>query len=196
MGNLIQQTGTFRGRIISYGLHEAESGACSVKMTVAIDEIFHENAWHDWRGEDIEAMGEIWIVRKDGNLNENGVKSLVNAAGWDGSLLSISEATWDPNPVQIQVEADTYKDETRYRISYVNDYERTPGGGNVTLEKAKELQARLGSSLRALVGNSARNQVAAPAAKPAKPVKPAKPAPQPVAEEVLAVAEEDGEVPF
>ena len=63
-------------------------------------------------------------------------------------------------------------------------------------DKAKEMQTRFGAALRALAGNSARNQAAAPAAKPAKPAKPVKPAPQPTVEQVLAVAEQDEETPF
>jgi hypothetical protein len=197
MANLLQQEGTFRGAITGYGLYEAESGACSVKVTVKIDDIFHEGQWHDWRGEDMEAHGELWVIKKDGGINESSVKSLITAAGWDGSLLSLTEGTWQPQPVQIVVTADNYKDETRFRIAYINEYDRMPGGGNVTTGKAQELQTRFGSALRAVAGNLIRNQMPAPASAPVKPkaAKPVKPAPQPVAE-VAGVADTDDETPF
>jgi hypothetical protein len=155
----LNEAGVFRGRITRYGLNEAESGARSVYLEVRVEEAWDaaSGEWVDWRGHEIETSGDIWIVKKNGQLNERQVRALIECAGWDGDLLSIAEGTWRPRPVQVVVGEDTYRDQTRYRINWINDYDRQPGGGNVDRDAAKELQKRYGSQLRAMAGNAKRN---------------------------------------
>jgi hypothetical protein len=185
MPNQLTQAGNFRGRVVSYGLNSADSGAKSVYLTVVIEEIYHENQWWDWRKEELEVGGDIWIIKKDGSLNERQVRALIDCAGWDGSLVSIAEGLWQPKPIQVVVNEDTYNDETRYRINWINEYDRVPGGGNVSASDAKALQQKYGSQLRALAGNAKRNSTQ-PTGEPTKPPK----------TETSAAPQPSGEIPF
>lgn len=175
-----QYEGTFRGQIVSYGLHEAESGAKAVNLRVTVEEAWWADdegvyAWRDWREYGFAVDGSIWVVKKDGSLNENSVRSLMENAGWEANFRQLSEQTWEPRPIQFTVEEDTYKDELRYRIGFINAYDATPGGGNVSPETARQLDDVYGGALRALAGTMTRN-AAKPAGAPTKG--PGKPAPQ------------------
>lgn len=180
MSQSIDREGDFRGQIVSYGIFEAESRAVAIGITVAIEEMFNRETgeWENWRDYDVQAEGNIWIIKKTSEPNEKQVAALVEYAGWDGSVLSIENGTWKPTPCGFSVQADAYKDQTRYRIAWVKSYNATPGGGsNVDSKRAKELQSQYGSTLRAIAGNVKRNQ-AKPTGKPLAPPA-AKPAPQP-----------------
>lgn len=162
----LQEAGNFRGRIVEYGLYEAESGAKAVTLKVAIDEYWDSGSqqWGDWRNEDLTTSGSIWVIKRDGTINSKQASALVEHAGWDTSFVSIANGTWKPTPVQVSVEPDVYKYETRYRINWLNGYDSTPGGGNVSLAQAKELEAQFGSQMRAIGGNVTRNAPPATAA--------------------------------
>lgn len=182
MAKPLQQAGTFRGRIVAYSLNEAESGATSIFLTVAIDEVFSEGEWYDWASYGFEVSGDMWVIKKDRSINERQVRALMDCAGWDGSIIDVTERRWEPRPVQIQVEEDSYKDELRYRIAFINAFDRTPGGGNVSAEKAQALHQQYGSQLRALATNAVRNAAPPPAdSGPVKPAPAAKPASRPAA---------------
>lgn len=180
----LEQVGTFRGRIVSCGLKEVESGAKAASLVVAVDEIWAQpdgsgdHQWCDWRQYDCEATGDIWIIKKDGTLSQKQCQSLMEHAGWDGSLSTIVAQSWEAKPIQFTVEEDEYKGVIRYKIGWINAYDSTPGGGNVSAEKAKELDGKYGSQLRALAGNAARNAVPPTEPPPAKKSA-AKPAPVP-----------------
>lgn len=192
------RTGTFRAEITAYGLRNADSGAVAVSLAVQLTEIWNGEAWQDWREFAMEAVGDLWIIKKDGTLNKNSVNSLIDFAGWDGSLESVANQQWKPTPCQVQIGSETYKEETRFRIDFVNAFDRDPRNAvaNVTPEKAKELANKYGSQLRALVGNRSRNAApVAAASKPAAPPPVNRPAsPAMPSEAAQAVAR--GEVPF
>jgi len=164
----LQQSGIFRGRISSYGLNKANSGAMSVAIRLAVDDVYSDGEWFDWSEHRFEAEGNIWLVKKDGTLNETQVRALVDHASWDGNLTSIVAGDWRPIPVQAVVDEDEYNGQVRYRINWINGYDSVPGGGNVSAEEAKTLQNQYGPQLRALAGNSQRN-ASVPGGKPAKP---------------------------
>ena len=192
MSNAINREGTFRARITDYLLHKAESGSQSIGITVAIDEIWHEGEWWDWREHDVEAFGWLCVVKKNRELHLRTVESLCHHAGWDGSFTSIAEKNWDPRPVQVVIKQNVYQGETRYSIAWVNSYDSTPsGGGNLTDDEVKELETTYGAQMRALAGSAKHAEAPAPEAKPKR--RGAKPKP-PAAE---AVEEpEDDDVPF
>lgn len=185
----ITQEGIFRGRIIQYGLDRFDSGATAVYIKVRIDEILTDGEWYDWREHEIEALGKVFIIDKKGSLLERGCRSLIEYAGWDGNIPTIGNGEWEPTPVQITVAAETYKDETRYQIKWVNDYDRMPGGGNVSKDDAVALQQQYGSALRALAGDSKRN---------AAPVSggPSKPKAAPKAPAPATASSADDDCPF
>lgn len=169
--------GTFKAQIESYGLKEMESGSVAVSIRAHLLDLWNGEGWEPWGDSNVEAAGDLWIVKKDGTLNSGQVEALIKCAGWDGNLESIVNETWRPTQCQVVVKADEYQGQTRYKIAFINDLNRTPGMmGNVDAGKAKELQARHGAALRALAGNAKRNGAPAPASKPATPP-PARPAP-------------------
>lgn len=178
MPNPIDRAGTFRGTIVEYGLKKMDSGSIAVAIRAVLDQMWDDDIkdWAPWAEYDQEAHGDIWIVKKDGNLNQNAVTSLCKNAGWDGNFDSISETTWKPQQCQLVVQADTYNGETRYKISFINDYFRTPGGlgANMIADDAKALQMKFGAQLRAMAG-SAKMASKTPNGKP--PAPPARNAP-------------------
>jgi hypothetical protein len=187
------RAGQFKGDITEYGLRQmqAPSQAVCVPIKVLLTEWWDGAQWVDWRSYGMEAQGDIWIGKKDGAVNEKQIEALVKCAGWDGNLASLVDGSWTPTPCQVAVEEDSYNDQTRFRISWLNPLDRTPGGGslsNVDETNVKALEARFGSPSRAIVAAAKRN--AAPTTgKPPAPPKPA--ARQPVP----AGAGDDG-IPF
>ena len=187
MSNTLEWAGTCRGKIMEYGIREADSGAIAISVKAAIDAYFDTegNAWVECGGDNYEATGDLWIVKKDGTPNSGQVESLCQHAGWDGNLESVASSTWATKPCSFVLNREEYKDVVRHRISFLNAYDRTPGlVGNVSSEKAKALQDRFGAQFRALAGNVQWNTVA-PAGKPPvpPPVPPPakKPGPKPAA---------------
>lgn len=164
MPNDLNWAGNCRGQIIDYALWAAESGAIAVNITARIDECWQPSdqgdAWFNYCEHDYVADGAIWIVKKDGNLNQRQVEALMKHCNWDGDLASIDEHRWEPTPCSFTTTEETYKDKARCRISWLNAYDAIPGvGGNVSPEKVQELCNRYGSSFRALAGNLARNAI-------------------------------------
>lgn len=174
----VDREGYFRGSISSFGLREiADSGAVCVSLQADVAEHWNGESWDDWREYEMFAKGDLWIIKKDGSLNNSAVQSLLKNANWNGQLGSIVDGSWEPCDVQFQVQSDAYKNQTRYRLSFVNAYDSVPGGGatgNVDAEKLKALDARFGGQLRALAGNVKRNTTSAPSGKPATPARPPK----------------------
>lgn len=164
----INQPGTFRGKIVEYGVQEADSGAAAVTLTVLIEEQWNQDSkeWDNWREYEAIAHGSVWVIKKDGSLNEKSIKNLSDCAGWDGSFTSLLMETWQPKGIQISVKADEYKGTVRHRISWINGYDSNPeSGGNITEERAKELEAKYGPKLRALAGK-VKLQTNSPPTKP------------------------------
>ncbi len=201
----VDRKGNFRAEIKEYGLQKKDSGAVGVRMKFHILECWNPEGevWDDWREHNVEAWGTSWIIKKDnGGVNNNAVEALVKHTGWDGSLASIVNSTWAPTPCQVSTEANTYNGATTYPVNFINAYDQVPGAnvGNVTSDGLKELEARFGAPLRAVVGNAKRNTVPPAAANgngggPKKPPsRPAVPAPQ--LETVPPERGPDDEIPF
>jgi hypothetical protein len=168
------RTGSFRAEILDYGLKKMDSGAVAVALHVKLTEMWDGENWQPWAEYDMEAFGDVWIVKKDGKLNERQARALMQYAGWNASLESIADATWEPTPCQVEITHEKYKDQDQYKIAWVNDFNRVPGVGalsNVDQDGVKELAARFGSPLRALQGNVSRNVSAPSSSKPKPPPK-------------------------
>jgi len=173
---VLDQEGTFQGEIMDMAILDAkDTQSKAVSITVRILEIWHEGAWHDWSEYGLEVSGNLWVIKKDGTINETQWRALVENAGWDGSFASVATKSWKPKPVQVVVQADTYKDQTRYRISWLNAWGSMPGIlGGIAPDAAAALDAKYGAQARALSGNVNRGKGAAPAGKPGKPSAPKK----------------------
>lgn len=189
--------GVFRASVVDYGVEEAESGAIAVVLQVKLLEWFGSldgspPEWHRWEQYDMEAEGRLWIIKKDGTINQSQAEALMAHAGWDGSFASIANATWNPTKFAVTIGTDEHKGKIRYRINWINDYNRTPGAvANITPDKAKALEAKYGSVLRALRGNIKR------ATTPANGSAPLSPPPPKAATKVAPPPGDDpNEIPF
>jgi len=173
--------GVFKATITEYGLSEMESGAVGVNIRASLLSMWKpgEDYWEDWAQYEMEAEGTIWILKKDNKgPNDLGVKSLIEFAGWDGDVASITNATWQTLPCQVVVKRDEYNGQTRYKIAFINAVDQVPGGLNrVSPDRAKALSTQYGSQFRAIAANVSRNKSSAipgvPATPPAPPPAPA-----------------------
>jgi len=183
--NPVDREGTFRAEITEYGIREAESGSVGVTIRCKLTEWWDGQQWLDWSSYDVEALGDVWIVKKDGSLNEPAAQSLIRHAGWDGNIDAIANSVWQPTKCAVAIQREEYKGQVRFKIAFVNDWARTPGQlSSISADKARELATRYGGQLRAMAGSVQRNHApttGAPARPPAaKPVhSPAAPPPPP-----------------
>lgn len=174
MAHEFDREGEFRGEIIDYGLQKArESESLSVALKVRILEAynFETEQWDDWRAyEPYEGFGNVWIIKKDGSPNQNAIESLVKFAGWSGDIAEIVHKQWKPTPIRFSVAADTYKNETRYKVGFLGDYNSVPVFGikSIAPDEAKSFQAKYQSQLRAIASGAKRNS-AAPSDRPPAP---------------------------
>lgn len=167
------RAGTFRGKIVEYGLKEFKSGAVSVKYRAELTEIydFENEQWmpcEDWY---MEVWGDAFVVGKEGKLNESAVKSLMANTGWNGQFSSIQNEKWAPTPCQFKTKEDTYDGKSFFKADYINHYDDVPGGQMPKLDdaKIKSLDEKYGKPIRAWSGNANRNQPAPPASRPTPP---------------------------
>lgn len=140
---------TITGRAI---VTEYDSGSMGFEFPVKIDD--DEVAW--------SGTARIIIVLKDNSISENGVKSLKQTFGIDGSLESICDLCENDLPVT-QVEFndckhETYKDNLQFKLGFLNP---VGGGSRSVPADRKSIIAKYSSRFRALAGGS----------KPATPAK-------------------------
>lgn len=177
--NAIDREGVFRAIIEEYGLKQVDSGSVAVAIRCKLTEWWDQanGLWMPWSEYEMEAEGDVWIVKKDGSVNEKAAESLMRHADWDGDIESIMSNKWQPTPIQVQINRDVYKDQVRFKIAFVNNHDRTPGAmSNVRPDQAALLSNKYGSQFRAIAGNARRNGVPSALGGPAKPPAPA-PAP-------------------
>jgi hypothetical protein len=181
---MVDRPGDFRGVVEEYGVRKTDkSKSVGVNILMRITEMYDHDA-QEWVGWDYQhhVYGTIWVIKKDGTPNDNGVKSAVEALDWDGSFTSLSAKTWKPAPCSFSVVEKEYQGSTSLEISFFNEYDRVPGGGMKQLDEneVKAIQAQYGSPLRGLAAQFKRNKtVPAAGSKPAAPP-PAKRQPEPV----------------
>lgn len=177
----IDRTGNFRGRIIEYKMVLSTKGsAVFVALRVLITGIWNEaeQQWEDdWEQYQCVVGGMICVVKNDREPNETAIRSLAEAAGWDGKATTIQEERWNPKPIAFTVEENDYKGSISYRIGFVNRYDSTPGSASgITNAEAASFDTIYGPKVRAIASNAVRN-ASAPAAststtKPAPPTAP------------------------
>ena len=165
MSQEIDRVGTFRGRIVEYGLQEASdtaSQSLGIVLRVEIDEAYNFEAeqWEDWKPFQYDARGYVNLVKKDGSANDKSAENLCKCTGWNGSIGDIATGEWRPEAIQFTTKEDSFKDRVSYKIDFINEFNRTPGGGikNIEPDKAKALQMKYGTTFKALAANVKRNQ--------------------------------------
>lgn len=160
----VDRAGTFRANIVEYGLKEMESGSVAIALKAQLTEWWDPaaQAWVDWAPYGMEATGDLWVVKKDGNPNDKSAESLMRHAGWDASFSSVVNGTWQPTPCQVDIKEEEYQQKKTLRLSFLADFNRTPGAlSNVDPAKASALDTRFGGTFRALAANVMRNRPAA-----------------------------------
>jgi hypothetical protein len=189
----VDRVGSFRGKVQSYRAVEGKASSVSIALEVLVEDFWNGEEWENWSEYCMVAEGMVCVVKNDKTIAEIGVRGLIEAAGWDGSMMSIFQQTWEPAPISFTVEEDSYKGETRLRIGFINPFDQIPGRAAMTEEKAKAFDASYGPQLRAFKGNATRNATP-PSGKPAKPPKANGGAPKKEKQPVLG---EDGNpIPF
>jgi hypothetical protein len=167
----LEWEGNIRGDIVEYGIREADSGAVAVSVKIYAREFWNDET-KSW--EPLEpptaTIGDIWVVKKDGTINTKQVEALCRYAGWDGNLSTISQNKWERTPCSAVVQREEYEDQVRWKISWLNAYDRAPGSlTSLTPDRMAALANKYGSSLRAAAGNAKRNaSQEGPGAKPTK----------------------------
>ena len=179
MSQPIDRAGNFRGLITACGIQEGKDSSQSVAVgvTVEIHDWWNSEAqsWEDWRTFQFEATGFLYVIKKDGSVNDGVVKALIEHANWPNDLTATVGNGWEPTPCSFSVESNTYKEKTNFRIgSFMRAYDAVPGAeiATVSVDRAKQLQSRHGAALRAIGGNVKRNAAPAPANRPAPPPPP------------------------
>lgn len=194
------QEGTFNATIMEFGLKEMDSGSIAIAIRATLNEAWDGTEWQPWDQYEVEAEGDVWVVKKDGTINQGAAESLMKYAGWDGNLESITDGSWQPTKCSVTIKHEEYKGVHRYKIAFVNEWGKVPGAlSNVKPEKAKELQSRFGSQLRALHGNVSRNSapsVGIPPTPPAPPNGTAKTPPAPPMTPATAHQQTEEKLPF
>jgi len=152
-----------------------------VKIQFAITEEFTGGAYADVSEERMEIVGFFFLERKDGTLNEKTIESLKEVFGWDGRdpfWLQDSAAALAEIPVQIILDWETWNNQQRIKLQWLNPYGSTGGGDVVQAgdEKRRAIGSRLGSKLRAFAGGALAN-APAPTGRPQAPRSTSRPAP-------------------
>lgn len=161
MGEYLDREGTFRGEIIAYGLKEYDSGAVAINIRCRVDMAynFESKEWEDWTAYALEVDGAVWVVKKDnGGLNTKSIENFIKCTGWNGSFDDIANQNFTPDKIQFSVKGEEYDGNTFFKINFVNEWDRVPGGqmSNVDPAKASLLQKQYASQMRAIAGNAKR----------------------------------------
>lgn len=174
--NAVDREGTFRAQITEYGVKEMDSGSVAVSIVAKLLEWWDGEQWHPWESYEQEASGDVWVVKKTGDLNDRQIEALVKHTNWDGELTSVSQRTWIPCACQVTIREEEFNKNKYMKINFLDAYDRTPGSikSAASPEKVAELQNRFGSQLRALTGSMKRNAAPAPNTAPKAPPPPAK----------------------
>lgn len=170
----LETEGNFRVRCMKYSLFKADSGSVAVNMNFEVLEGYddEQGTWYDWRGEEIAVEGSFWIIKKDGTINERQVESLVAHCGWDGTMSQITDGKWTPEDCQVNVKKEVYKNQPRWKASFINGYDSIPGAGggaSMSAEEASQIEDAFGAGLRAAAANAKSKK--APAGRPPSPAK-------------------------
>ena len=173
----IDRAGIFRGRCAEASMISGAEGSQSLGLHVVydIEESLNGSGWDDWRDYAVRASGTLWIIGKDGAINENAATTARDILGWNGDLKHVNA---ELNPAQLNVKEDTYEGKTRYRIEWFNPYDHSPGPRKLEAGDLAKAETTHGAKLRAFFGQR-RSTAAAPAGRPAPPTASSPPAPAP-----------------
>ena len=160
MSTRLDREGLFKAVPVVWDVYEAKSGAVAVNIEFRILEQYDVGSWIDWRGcEEHIVLGAYYVVKKDGTVNTETVRQLVESLGWNGSLKSV---VGDPPGVivQIQVKQDDYEGKTRFNAGWMNPGNFSPRS-TMPADDVTKLDTRFGSLLRAAASQTKPQAVTA-----------------------------------
>jgi len=162
----LNQPGIFKAIPISWDLFSSQtSKSKAIDIEYRILAKMENGEWIDWSQYEATVSGREWIIKKNGQVNENAVQGLMKALGW----------VWDADdfkkgPPQVECQIDVELDEytKRYKVAWLNPF------GDTCTQDIDEFDAEFGSLLRAAVAG-----VSGPTPASANPAPPVTPPPIP-----------------
>ena len=177
---MANRAGRFRACVLDLGLSETGPSnlATVVSRFLLLAELV-EDEWRDVQNEALEITAYVYLEKRDHSVNQNAVRQLQDAFGWDGHDMLWLEETQPLPECQVTLEYETYQGRERLKVQWINAYDSEPGSTvpHSTEDQRKRMQTRLGSKLRALAGGSPAARPAADAPSPATAAVPSAPAP-------------------
>lgn len=187
MANLPDRDGTYRAYPKEWGVNFTEKNQLAMFVVrYSLSQLWHDGEWCDYRDYDAEITGYHMLEKRDHTANDTTIEQLRKALGWDGvDLCKLQDTDWSATCVKITVATEEYEGKKRMTVKWIASL-NDEGGMTRKADKdsLRELQNRLGSSLRALAGAAASGKgavahtpppppTAAAATPPAPPQKPA-----------------------
>lgn len=149
--NYLDREGIFKALPVSWCVKTSEKTASvAISIQFAILAQLNGNEWDDWGGyAEHQCLGDFYIVKRDGSVNQGPVEQLAASLGWTGDLRVVAAEPPPQTIVQITVKADTYEGKTRYRAEWINPGDYIPQAAGASAESVGQLQTQFGSLLRA-----------------------------------------------
>lgn len=166
-----KETGTYRAVPIEWTISEStkeESQSVSIRFKFGILQRWtpgtNGGQWSAEWPSGYFAYGEQYIVGKEGNLLDKGVRALSEANLWHGDFDAL-DGPVPPVAVLIEIGEETYNGETRVKVKWINpdsDEPRARGGlPKADKDTLASLRSRFQSATKAIAG--AKPSGAAPA---------------------------------
>lgn len=166
---LLDRPGRFQADITNWGIQPNDkTPTVAVVLDFAILAQWNDTtkSWDDWTQFGQVIRGFFYIIKKNGELNDRQVESLIKSLGWNGNMEDFAAGSeWKPKPCQIVVDYETYQNKSKLKVQWINPFDG-PDMKKASDGEVKKLAAQHGSKLRALAGNITRNAPAPPPAAP------------------------------
>lgn len=165
--SLINQTGTFRGKVTDRAVSLTTNNYLQFVVKLYAEEIYDvdEGVWVDWSVYDENEI-TAYLVLFDGKDNKTlNCQQVEKVFGWDGAdLTELDQIDVDDIKIQFRVNERTYEGKTRLQVEWIDVYGAEPGRTIKKLnpDELKKLQARFKNVL------TPKKAAKAPT-KPAKP---------------------------
>ena len=165
---MLPQPGTYKAKTAQGVVYETEGGALMVAFDFGIDE-------------QTSIVGRVCLVKKDGEVLQNNVRSLKEAFGWDGAdPFWLADTDLSDREVEIVVEMEAGQDgQARPTVRWINAPGRGGGMAGIRPADRNAVLAKYGMKFRALAGGTSIKPATTapkappPAARPAPAPKPA-----------------------
>lgn len=150
--------GRYKACVTSAGLCEkgSENLLC-LKMMLAGIEWKNDAGEYEPIPDGNSIIGDFYLEKKKesgGGVAEDMVKRLAHAFEWNGDLTTLADTALN-SVCKITVKDEPYNGKIFQKVSWINHIDDGDGGGGYSVEHddacAKKAQARLGSSIRALL---------------------------------------------